>query len=75
MMVRGMPKVRVGDFWAAALKDEGWRYVIALTAAVTAIGSNQEQPKGNSNATPMGTVDLAIAVRAFIDWVNQFHWK
>jgi len=44
----GMPKVRVGgDFWPAALKDEGWRYVVALAATVAAIGSNQEQPKGN----------------------------
>jgi hypothetical protein len=48
MIVCGMPKVRVGgDFWPAALKDEGWRYVIALAATVAAIGSNQDQPKGN----------------------------
>ena len=47
MIVSGMPKVRVGDFRPAALKDEGWRYVIALAAAAAAIGSNQEQPKGN----------------------------
>jgi hypothetical protein len=47
-IVCGMPNVRVaGDFWPAALKDEGWRYVVALAAAVAAIGSNQEQPKGN----------------------------
>lgn len=44
----GMAKVRVGgDFRPAALKDEGWRYVVALAATVAAIRSNQEQAKGN----------------------------
>ena len=70
-----MPKVRVGDFWPAALKDESWRYVVALATTVAAISSNQEQPKGNSNAASVGTMDLAIAVRAFIDWVDELHWK
>ena len=48
IVVYGMSKVRVGgDAWPAALKDEGWRYVVALAATVAAIGSNQEQAKGN----------------------------
>lgn len=48
IIVCGMPKVRVGrDCRVAPLKDEGWRYVVALAATVAAIGSNQEQPKGN----------------------------
>jgi hypothetical protein len=47
-IVCAMPKGRVGgDIRPAALKNEGWRYVVALAATVAAIGSNQEQPKGN----------------------------
>lgn len=47
MKVCGMPKVGVGNYRSAALKDDRWRKVVALAATVAAIRSNQEQPKGN----------------------------
>ena len=48
MIVCGMTKVRVGGHCRpAALKDDSWWKVVALAATVAAIGSNQEQPKGN----------------------------
>ena len=78
MIVCGMPKVRVGgDCRPAALKDDSWRKVVALAATVAAIGSNQEQPKGNrfDNAAPAGTMELAVAVRTFVDSVNKLHWE
>lgn len=69
MKVCGMPKVGVGDYWPAALKDDSWRKVVALAATVAAIRPDQEQPKGNSfdNAAPVGTMELAAAIRTFVD--------
>ena len=76
MMVRGMPKVRVGgDFRPAAFEDDSRWKVIALAATVAAIASNQEQPQGNRfhHTAPVGTMEFAAALRAILDWVDQFH--
>jgi hypothetical protein len=73
-----MPKVRVGgDCRPVPLKDEGWRNVVALAATVAAIRSNQKQPKGNrfDHAAPVGTMELAVAVRTFVDRVDELHWE